>query len=111
MDKQCTTAVNDLAGDVYRSAFAQVSETDAIRIGGYYLAHEYYREGEDILNGVEGDEEIFLRIRQPTDSIIRVRYLVSRDGKPKIELLLNGRSGMAVINSGAALVSTINRII
>ena len=109
MDKQCTTAVNDLAGDVYRSAFAQVSETDAIRIGGYYLAHEYYREGEDILNGVEGDEEIFLRIRQPTDSIIRVRYLVGRDGKPKIELLLNGRSGMAVINSGAALVSTVKQ--
>ena len=105
MDKQCTTAVNDLAGDVYRSAFAQVSETDAVRIGGYYLAHESYREGEDILNGVEGDEEIMLRIRQPTDSIIRVRYLVNRTEKPKIELLLNGRSGMAVINTGAALVS------
>ena len=105
LDKQCTTAVNDLAGDVYRSAFTQISETDAIRIGGFYLAHESYREGEDILNGVEGEEEIFLRIRQPTDSIVRVRYLENHNGKPKIELLLNGRSGMAMINTGAALVS------
>ena len=91
---------------MYRSAFAQVNETDAIRIGGFYLAHECYREGEDVLNGVEGDEEIYLRIRQPTDSMVRVRYLASHNGKPKIELLLNGRSGMAVINSGAALVSS-----
>ena len=106
LDKQCTTAVNDLAGDVYRSAFAKVSETDAVRCGGYYLAHECYKEGEDILNGIEGEgDDIFLRIRQPTDSIVRVRYLANQNGKPKIELLLNGRSGMAVINSGASLVS------
>ena len=106
LDKQCTTAVNDLAGDVYRSAFAKVSETDAVRCGGYYLAHECYKEGEDILNGIEGEgDDIFLRIRQPTDSIVRVRYLENHNGKPKIELLLNGRSGMAMINTGAALVS------
>ena len=90
---------------MYRSAFAQVNETDAIRIGGYYLAHEIYREGEDVLNGVQGDDETYLRTRQPTDSMVRVRYLANHGGKPKIELLLNGRSGMAVINSGAALVS------
>ena len=105
MDKHLTTAVNDLAGDLYRAGFVKINDTDAIRTGGYYLSHEEYRENQDLLNGIEGDDPEYLRTRQPTDSVVRVRYEERRQGKPKIELFLNGRSGMAVINANAALVS------
>ena len=105
MDKYLTTAVNDLAGDLYRAGFTKINDSDAIRTGGYYLAHEEYRENQDLLHGIEGDDPVYLRTRQPTDSVVRIRYDERRQGRPKIELFLNGRSGMAVINANAALVS------